>query len=342
MTQPIQQPQIPQLSPQEAAREMTPAEVRQLQDAIQKVRKVIAKFHDTRRRNNERMAGLRAASVWPQQVQEVAQRIREPQIENQAVETLRQFLRVIRGHEPSRQEMQEGIPGGLEDQVAMGGIPLAVGAVAVALGASVYSVFNYLGNHEQLIAQQTATPLERGLTLLSENIWGVAAVGAVVGGVYVYHRSQNAGEQRHKRELEKIREMGRVAKGKGFTKNPSHKLDDEEVEEESFFTKAKEFIRNGLFPGESSDESSSVKKLMSNYERLTEEEKSRFAEMMSEDSEEVDEEEMDEEEVDEEEVEVEENPTDTEEEVSEDIEEEEDTENTEDQEEEQEEEETDD
>ena len=311
MTQPIQQPQIPQLSPQEASREMTPAEVRQLQDTIRNVRKVIARFHATRRKNNERMAGLRASIVWPQQAQEIAQRTREPVVEQQAVETLRQFLRVLRGHEPNRQEMQEGIPNGIEDQVAMGGIPLAVGAVAIALGTSVYSVFNYLGNHEQMIAQQTATPLERGLTLLSENIWGLAAVGVVVGGVYIYHRSQSAGDRKHKRELEKIREMGEVTKG--IKLNPSHKMDDEEIEEESFFSKAKEFVRNGLFP-EEKREGSEAKKLMENFERLSEEEQARFAEMMSgeyEDSEEEDEEES------EVEAEVEENPSESEEETEE-------------------------
>lgn len=243
MTYSIQQPQIPQLTPEEANREMTPAEIRQLQDTIHNVRKVIARFHDTRRRNNERMAGLRAAKVYPQQVQQIVHATREPAVEAQAVEYLRQFLRVLRGHEPTRQEMQQGIPEGLEQQMGMGGLPFAVGAVAVALGTSVYSIFSYLDNHEDRIAQQTATPLERGLRALSDNIWGIAAVSAVAGGVYVYHKAQSVDEEKHRRRLRQIR-ASRGGEGE----------DLEDEEQPSFIEKAKTFVRNGLFPAEKADE----------------------------------------------------------------------------------------
>jgi len=330
MTQPIQPPQIPQLSPEEANREMTPAEVRQLQDTIRNVRKIIARFHDTRRRNNERMAGLRAASVYPQQVQQVVHSTRQPEVEAQAVEQLRQFLRVLRGHEPTRQEMQEGIPDGLEQQMGMGLIPFAVGAVAIALGTSVYSVFSYLDSHEERIAQQTATPLERGMRALSDNIWGVAAVGAVAGGVYIYHRTQSSGERKHQRDLEKIR----ASREDEFEQNPS-----DEDEEESFIEKAKSFVRNGLFPAEKNPGSRPSERLNDQYEKLSENEKERFVAMMNgeeyeddepeeepeEELEEEPEEELDDElddELDnepeenpsEEEPEVEENPNDSEEE----------------------------
>lgn len=262
----IQQPQIPQLTPEEASRDMTPAEIRQLQETIKNVRKVIARFHDTRRRNNERMAGLRAAKMWPQQVQQVVHATREPAVEAQAVEQLRQFLRVLRGHEPTRQEMQEGIPEGLEQQMGMGGIPLAIGAVAVALGTSVYSIFSYLDNHEERIAQQTATPLERGLRALSDNIWGVAAVGAVVGGVYVYHRAMTAEEREHERRLRRIKE--------GYEEEEL--LENEE--DASFIDKAKKFVRNGLFPAKNEPD---VDELSSQYEKLSENDKDRFIEMIN-------------------------------------------------------------
>ena len=320
MTQPIQPPQIPQLSPEEANREMTPAEVRQLQDTIRNVRKIIARFHDTRRRNNERMAGLRAASVYPQQVQQVVHATRQPEVEAQAVEQLRQFLRVLRGHEPTRQEMQEGIPEGLEQQMGMGMIPFAIGAVAIALGTSVYSVFSYLDNHEERIAQQTATPLERGMRALSDNIWGVAAIGAVVGGVYIYHRTQSSGDRE--------RHRGRDSRDEEFEENPS-----EEGEEPSLIEKAKTFVRNGLFPAEKNPGARPSDKLTSQYEKLSENEKERFVAMMNgeeyEDDEPDDEpEDEPEEELDEnpasDEPEVEENPSDSEEEPPEEDEEEQD------------------
>ncbi|MHC4119757.1 MAG: hypothetical protein ACYSWO_19845 [Planctomycetota bacterium] len=233
------------------------------------------------------MAGLRAASMWPQQVQQVVHATREPSVEAQAVAQLRQFLRVLRGHEPTRQEMQEGIPEGLEQQMGMGGIPLAIGAVAIALGSSVYSIFSYLDNHEERIAQQTATPLERGLRALSDNIWGVAAVGAVAGGVYVYHQSQTAEERAHERRLSRIK----ASREEDFEENPSH-----EDEEPSLIDKAKAFVRNGLF----SSGKDSADKLSAQYEKMNENEKDRFVAMINgEESEEEPEEEP----------EVEENPS---------------------------------
>ena len=313
MTQPIQPPQIPNLTPEEANREMTPAEVRQLQDTIRNVRKIIARFHDTRRRNNERMAGLRAASVWPQQVQQVVHATRQPEVEAQAVEQLRQFLRVLRGHEPTRQEMQEGIPEGLEQQMGMGMIPFAIGAVAIALGTSVYSVFSYLDNHEERIAQQTATPLERGMRALSDNIWGVAAIGAVAGGVYIYHRTQSSGE----------REYQRAPREDDFEENPS----EEQEGGPSFIEKAKTFVRNGLFPSEKNPGARPSDKLSSQYEKLSENEKERFVAMMNgEEYEDEEPEEPEENPEPEEEPEIEENPSDSEEEPLEEDEEEQDEE----------------
>lgn len=312
MTQPIQPPQMPNLTPEEANREMTPAEVRQLQDTIKNVRKVIAHFHDTRRRNNERMAGLRAASVYPQQVQQVVQSTRQPEVEAQAVEQLRQFLRVLRGHEPTRQEMQEGIPDGLEQQMGMGLIPFAVGAVAIALGTSVYSVFSYLDSHEERIAQQTATPLERGMRALSDNIWGVAAVGAVVGGVYIYHRTQSSGERKHQQKLERIRAS------RDIEENPSSE-DSEEGEEPSLIEKAKTFVRNGLFPADKNSGSRPSDRLNSQYEKMSENEKERFVAMMNgeEYDEEPEEEDLYEESEEESYEEPEENPSSEEPEVEE-------------------------
>jgi len=176
-------------------------------------------------------------------------------------------MRVLRGHEPSRAEMQDGIPSGLEDQVAMGGIPFAIGAVAIALGSGVYSVFDYINDHEERIAQQTATPLERGMRLLSDNIWGVAAVGAVVGGVYVYHRTQTAGERKHERELEKIRTA------KGLEENPDNGADEAE---ETFFSKAKAVVKNSLFPAEKNPDMSAAQRLNVLFEKLNDAEQDHF------------------------------------------------------------------
>jgi len=193
---------------------------------------------------------------------------------------------VLRGQEPNRQEMQEGIPAGLEDQLAMSGIPFAIGAVAIAMGTGVFSVFSYLNDHEDRLAQQTATPLERGLRALSDNIWGVAAIGAVVGGVYIYHRTQTADEREHRREMETIRES---RKGRDFEENPSS---DEDEEKDSFIDKAKTFVRNGLFPAEKNPGFSPAERLSEKFERLNEDEQNRFIALIN--GEEIEEEEEDE------------------------------------------------
>ena len=252
------------------AQEMaTPAQVAEMRTMIKKVRDVIARFHRIRRQNNERAAGLRASMVHPQQVQEMLKSTRNSDNEAQAVEALRQFITVLGGREPTREEMQQGIPEGYEDRLAttgMGvGIPLAIVAVAIAAGGSVYSYFNYMTTVEEGNQQRTATPLERGLQALSDNIWGVAAVGAIVLGGAIYIQSTRSTSERRKAEIEKYK-----AAGKALDKAMKG------TEETSFIDKAKSLVQNTIFPPEKNPDLSPAEKLAKQVENLSEHEQDRF------------------------------------------------------------------
>jgi hypothetical protein len=274
MTQPVQQEPM-----------ATPEQVAQAKASIRQVRDIVARFHKIRRKNNERAAGLRPAMMFPQQVQEVLRTNRNPQAEQQAVEALRGFLRILRGHEPTRQDMQEGIPSGAEDQLGMVMIPAAIAVGLASAGASVYSVFNYLTTIEERMQQQEATPLDRLLQGMSDNIWGVAAVGAVGLGAAYYYKSTKKEEREHELKMEK-------ARAKSFRKNP---------EEESLTEKVSEFVKNTLFPPEKNPSLSPGEKLASRMKSLSKEEQEKFyASLDGDDIEEEEEEEIEEEEEEEE------------------------------------------
>jgi hypothetical protein len=246
----------------------SPAQIAEMRSTIKKVRDVIARFHKIRRQNNERAAGLRSSMVHPQQVQAMLRSSRNPETEAQAVEALRQFITVLGGREPTRDEMQQGIPEGYEDRIAMSGIPFAIAMVAVAAGGSVYSYFNYLTTVEEGNQQQTATPLERGLQALSDNIWGVAAVGAVVLGGAIYIQSTRSTSERRKAEVEKYKAAGKALSKslKEVEKNP----------DESIIDKAKNFVQNAIFPPGKNPDMSPAEKLAAQVEGLSEDEQDRF------------------------------------------------------------------
>lgn len=246
----------------------TSAQIAEMRSTIKKVRDVIARFHKIRRHNNERAAGLRSSMVHPQQVQAMLRSSRNPEVEAQAVESLRQFITVLGGREPTRDEMQQGIPEGYEDRVAMSGIPFAIAMVAVAAGGSVYSYFNYLTTVEEGNQQQTATPLERGLQALSDNIWGVAAVGAVVLGGAIYIQSTRSTSERRKAEVEKYK-----AAGKALSKSLK---DVEKNPDESIIDKAKNFVQNAIFPPGKNPDMSPAEKLAAQVEGLSEDEQDKF------------------------------------------------------------------
>lgn len=268
MTQPVQ--------PEPMA---TPEQIAQAKASIKQVRDVVARFHKIRRKNNERAAGLRPAMMFPQQVQDALRANRNPQAEQQAVEQLREFLRVLRGHEPTRQDMQEGIPGGIEDQLGVIMIPAAVIVTMASLGTGVYSVFGYLTSIEETTQQQTATPIERVLQAASDNIWGIAAVGAVGLGAAYYYKSTKKEERKHELEMEKTRTIS-----KALDKNPE--------EEDSITEKVKGF----LFPMEKNPSLSPGEKLASKMTSLNKEEQDKFYASVNADGIEEEEEETEEEE----------------------------------------------
>jgi hypothetical protein len=257
----------------------TPAQVAEMRAMVKKVRDVIARFHRIRRQNNERAAGLRASMVHPQQVQALLKSTRNPETEAQAVESLRQFITLLNGSEPTREEMQQGIPEGYEDRLAMTGIPFAIAAVALSAAGGVYSYFNYLTTVEEGNQQRTATPLERALQALSDNIWGVAAVGAIVLGGAIYIQSTRSTSERRKAEIERYR-----AAGKALDKSLK---DSSKGSGESFTDKVKGLVQNAIFPPEKNPDLSPAEKLAKQVEDLSEDEQDRFFSLVDgEDSEE--------------------------------------------------------
>jgi hypothetical protein len=250
----------------------SPAQVVEMRAMIKKVRDVIARFHRIRRQNNERAAGLRASMIHPQQVQAMLRSTRNADTEAQAVEALKQFITLLGGREPTKEEMQQGIPEGYEDRLdatGMGfGIPLAIVAVALAAGGGVYSYFNYLTTVEEGNQQRTATPLERVLQALSDNVWGVAAVGAIVLGGAIYIQSSKSTSERRKSEIERYRAAGKALEKslKDVEKNPG----------ESIINKAKNLVQNVIFPPEKNPDLSPAEKLAAQVENLSEDEKDRF------------------------------------------------------------------
>lgn len=248
----------------------TAAQVAEAKATIKKVRDAIARFHTIRRHNNERAAGLRASMVHPAQVQQMLRASRNAQVEAQAVEALRQFITLLNGQEPTQQQMQAGIPEGVEEKLGFVGVPFAVAAVAVALGGGVYSYFNYLTTIEEGNQQRTATPLERALQALSDNVWGVAAVGAIILGGAIYIQTSRSTSERRKAEIEKYK-----AAGKALEKS-MREIDKVKKNPESIVDGVTGFVKNVLFPPENNPDLSPAEKLAAKFEKLSAEEQERF------------------------------------------------------------------
>lgn len=143
---------------------------------------------------------------------------RDAQREREAVDSLRQLISIIYGRAPSKEEMQIGVPESFETGLGIAmAIPVVVAIGLTAVGASVYSVFAYLRAREETIQHQTATPMERLLNSASNNIWAIAAVGAVGLGALMYFKGKEVGEQKPVRELQSLaKRLGT----KTFEENP--------------------------------------------------------------------------------------------------------------------------
>jgi hypothetical protein len=178
----------------------TPAEVAEAQRMMVAIRKLIAQFHETRRRNNEIAAGLRRARVTPDQARMILEQTRDAQLENQAVDALRQYLSILHGREPSRQEMQHGIPNGAEQQLGMGIWPYVVMVGLGAAGSSVYSYFQAVAERERTAQMAMETPIDRVLRLARENTTALTIAGALGLGAYWYHQKHREAPRPKKRE----------------------------------------------------------------------------------------------------------------------------------------------
>lgn len=225
MTETAQNGQAAQAAPQPAdpgQPAASPAEVAAAQRLLKKVRKQIARFHNVRRRNNEVAAGLRQGAVVPDQARQIIALNRDPDKEREAVEKLRQLIGIALGREPSSEEMRQGLPEGFEASLGMGLWPqvVAIGVASSAVG--VYSVFNYLTMREETIQLQTATPTERLLNSAANNVWALAAAGAVGIGALMYYRGKKAGEEEIKEKSSFSKLAAKLMGGKGGpVENPS-------------------------------------------------------------------------------------------------------------------------
>lgn len=160
------------------------------QRTLKRLRREIAKFHRLRHENNEVAAGMRAAIVTPQTAQAVLADRRDPQMEARAVAELRKVIAIVRGREPTQDDMAELLPPGLE--MGLGIWPqLALVGIAAA-GGSAISYFVYLNAQEERIAEETRGPVASTLRAVSENVWAVVGLGgiAVVGLLYWDMRSK--------------------------------------------------------------------------------------------------------------------------------------------------------
>jgi hypothetical protein len=201
------QPQAAPQQPQQQGEPLaTPQQIAAAQQVLRKVRKEIAKFHEIRRRNNEVAAGLRQGSVPPDQARQIILQGRDPSKERQAVEQLRQLITIIHGRPPTKEEMQIGIPEGFEAGMGAIQIPAVVAIGLASAGAGVFSVFSYLRAREETIQHQTATPMERMMNAAANNIWAIAAAGAVGLGAVMYFKGKEAGEKEPIKKLSSLAE----------------------------------------------------------------------------------------------------------------------------------------
>jgi hypothetical protein len=205
MTDPVKEPmQVPE------RRIATSGEIADTKEMLVKVRKVIAKFHKVRRQNNERASGLRPAMFPAEQVQQIIQMQRDPQMEARAVAALRELISIVRGHEPNDHEIKIGLPEGFEQNFGMGVWPAVIAVALLSSGASVYSYFSYLTATEETIQMQSATPFERLTNAIGSNLWAIAALGgAVAVGYYIYHRRQVLQEREREQYM---RQLGPVSR----------------------------------------------------------------------------------------------------------------------------------
>jgi hypothetical protein len=196
---------LPSQTPQpQAMATASSAEVANAKKVLKQVRKEIAAFHNLRRRNNEVAAGLRPGMMPPLQARQVMAQLRDAEKEQQAVAQLRQLIGILAGREPTRQEVQMGIPAGIEN--SLGAWPVIVVAGVAATGASVYSIFSYLRAREENIFQQTANPTERMVRRVTDNIWSITALGAVGALGYMYWKHEHEEKEEEKEEEEEEEE----------------------------------------------------------------------------------------------------------------------------------------
>lgn len=181
----VQQQGAPQMQ-----RAPTPQEVATAQRTLKRLRTEIARFHKLRHENNEVAAGMRAALVTPQQAQALLSQRRDADMEQRAVAELRKVIAIVRGREPTQQDMAELLPGGLE--MGLGIWPYVALAGIVAAGGSAISYFSYLNTQEERIAEETRGPVASTLRAISENTWAVVGLGglALLGLLYWDTRSK--------------------------------------------------------------------------------------------------------------------------------------------------------
>jgi len=215
-------------------------DVANAQQILKQVRREIAAFHNLRRRNNEVAAGLRMGLVPPMQARQIMAQLREPQKEQEAVAMLRQLIGILAGREPTRQEVQAGLPPGIEN--SLGAWPAVVVTGVAATGASVYSIFSYLRAREENIFQQTANPAERMMRRVTDNIWSITALGAVGVLGYMYWKEKAGYKDDEKDDDEddaedeprpRPRPVGKLGDYiEKIKANPSEEDEDEQAEEE--------------------------------------------------------------------------------------------------------------
>jgi len=202
-----------------------------------KIRKEIRKFHDLRRRNNEIAAGMRPATMMPDKAREIIRSYRDPAMDQQAVQQLKDYLTIVHGRTPSQQEMRNGGSEAIEERLAMGIWPAVVAVGIATAGLSVHEIFSHLRAQEERIFMETAPPLDRFLYGAQKNLKWIAVASVAGAGGYIYYKHSKEQEERRAEMrllhgVEPEKEQGLLDKIKGvFKKNAEEEFEFEEEEE---------------------------------------------------------------------------------------------------------------
>ena len=189
-----------QQAPAQASPQIDPALARNAQRQLLSLRQAIDAFHKARQTTNEAIAGMRKASYPPQELAQRVASMRSSEMEQRAVEELREVMRWTLQREPNEHEMRAG-PAQDGSLGFLPAIPIATAAVVlagVAGGAwTASSLFGYLTEREERMqAELGIRRNDFGDTIRRVQILAIPVLALSAAGVvgYYYWKSKKGAE----------------------------------------------------------------------------------------------------------------------------------------------------